>query len=127
MCPFFFLLPPVEQGRGRGVTGGAQPAALGLGGGQGVGERREGGPWVRFPAAARVEVERGDLATTAGGWRAAVALGRRPGGVAAVKEREKSERGPRGSHSLPRLGLGRSEEGCPRRWAEVGQRSSGGG
>jgi hypothetical protein len=63
----------------------------------------------------------------AGGWRAAVALGRHPGGVAAVKERGKIERGPRGSHPLPQLGLGRSEEGYPRRRAEVGQRSSGGG
>jgi hypothetical protein len=46
--------------------------------------------------------------------------------VAAVKEMGKSERGPRGSHPLSRLGLGRSEEGCPRRRAEVGKRSSGG-
>jgi len=46
MCHFFFLLPLVEQGRGRGVTGGAQPAALGLGAGQGVGKKREGGLWV---------------------------------------------------------------------------------
>ena len=68
-----------KQGRGRRIAGGARAADLGLGGGHGEGGKREGGGRVRFPAAARPEAARGGLATTAGGSRRRVALGRRPG------------------------------------------------
>ena len=73
---------------------------LGQGGAQEEGEKGEESERSRSPTAARAEVVRGGLATTA--------CGRRPGVTAAVKGRGKSERGPRGFYPLPRLGLGRS-------------------
>ena len=51
---------------GAGV-GGVWPAALGHDSGREEGEKEQGGPWGRSPAAARVEVARGSLATVAGG------------------------------------------------------------
>ena len=51
---------------GAGV-GGIWPAALGHDRGWEEGEKEQGGPWGRSPAAARGEVARGSLATAAGG------------------------------------------------------------
>ena len=51
---------------GAGV-GGVWPAALGHDSGREEGEKEQGGPWGRSPAAARVEVARGSLATATGG------------------------------------------------------------
>ena len=99
--PFLFL-PSLETEGGR--TAALVAGELGQGGAREEGEKGEESERSRFPAAARAEVVRGGLATTAGGWRAAVALGRRPGGAAVVKERGKSTRGPRGFYPLPRLG-----------------------
>ena len=60
-------------------------------------------------------------------WRAAAAVVAPLRGPAAAKEEGKSERGPRGVYPLPRLGLGHSEEGCPRRRAVSGGGGSAGG
>jgi len=61
---------------------------------------------------------------TASGRRVAAALGRHPGGTAAVKGRGKSERGPRGFYPLPRLVLGRSGGSCPRMPAAAAELSA---
>ena len=48
-------------------VGGAWPATLGHDSGREEGEKEQGGPWGRSPAAARPEAVRGGLATAAGG------------------------------------------------------------
>ena len=77
------------------------PEAL-LGNRYGVGEKREGGPWGLFPAAARAEVERDGLATTIGGRRSPWA------GILEARRRSRRWRKARGDRegSTPYLGLG---------------------
>ena len=59
---------------GAGV-GGACPATLGHDSGREEGEKEQGGPWGRSPAAARPEAVRGGLVTAAGGQRATESVG----------------------------------------------------
>jgi len=75
-----------------------------LDGAREVGRKGEESERIRFPAAARAEVVRGGLATTASGRRAAVALCQRLGGVVAVKERGEAKGDPEGA--IPYLGSG---------------------
>ena len=83
----FFYLPSLRNRRGvKGTPAAALLAASGHDGAREEGEKGEGGPWGRSPAAARAEVERGGLATTADGWRR---LAGGPWSMAAVGARGK--------------------------------------
>ena len=107
------LLPPVSSfdrnrgGEGRGALGGGAP---GHGSGRGVGENGEEAEGVRFPFLPWAEVERGGLATEAGGrrrwsterrrwearkggalWGASCAYGGRRGGPIYRREKEVEE------------------------------------
>jgi len=93
---------------GAGV-GGAWPATLGHDSGREEGEKEQGGPWDRSPAAARPEAVRGGLATAGGGrrraWERRCKARRWPGPGG------KGGREPRGLYCLPWFGLGYSGEG----------------
>ena len=98
--------------------------SLGHGGGRGVGQKDEESEGVLFPVAARADVERGGLATRAGEWRVAVALGWRPGGTAAVKGRGKVRGGREGPISYLGSGRGAAGGSYPRRPAAVAELSA---
>jgi len=123
--PFFLPFPSLEnrgaaQGRRRWPS--TAPWASGVAGrrGKGAGRlvgsipgRSSGGGGPRWPG-------------HDGRWVAA-ALGRRPGGAAAVKERGKSTRGPCGVDSPAHLGQWWLVDGPPRRRAAVDREARGGG
>ena len=125
--PSFFLLTRGREDGGLRVPASVLAGVLGHSGGRGVGQKDEESEGVLFPIVARAEVERGGLATRAGGRRATAALGRRPGGAVAVKGRGKSERGPWGFDSPAHLGRRHPVDGPPRRRDDVGGGSNGSG
>jgi len=92
----------VKQRRRGQRAGGAWPAALGLDGARGEREKGEESERSRSPAAARAEVVRGGLATTAGG--------RRWPWAGVLKARRRSRRGGKArgdlGDSIPPLTLG---------------------
>ena len=92
-------------------VGGAWPAILGHDSGREEGEKEQGGPWGRSPAAARPEAVRGGLATAAGGQRAAESVGVALQSLLASRTWGKRGREPRGLYCLPWFGLGCSGEG----------------
>ena len=118
--PFFYLPSLRNRGGVEGVPAAALPAASGHDGAQEEGGEGEGGPWGRFPAAARAKVEQGGLATTA--------AGRRRPWAGILEARRRSRRGgeargdPEGA--IPYLGSGwgaaeRAGHGGWRRRAEL--------
>jgi len=74
--PFFFLLPPVKQRRGRRAPAVPGPEALEHGGKREQGEKGEGDEGIPSPTSIWVGIRRDGGATEDGGWRA-VALWRR--------------------------------------------------
>ena len=121
--PFFSLL----QGRRAWAPVAALAGSPGHGGGRGHGTKREGGSWGRLPPSISGKKARREGSHGGGRQQAAAAVVAPLRGSTAAKERRESERKPLGPCSLPWLGLGRSEVGCPRGPAVASRGARGGG
>ena len=119
-----FLLPstfPQNRGGASGRRRRASPAAQGTAAAGAMGEREREARGVDSPLDFREEGPQGGEP-----WRRAAVVAPLRGSTAA-KERRESERKPLGPCSLPLLGLGRSEVGCPRGPAAASRGARGGG
>ena len=115
-----------------GEREGGSPAVAWAGGsgrdgGHGVGGKREEGSWGRFPPSISGKEAHRERSHGSGRQQATAAVVAPLRGSTAAKEKRDSEREPLGPYSLPWLGLGRSELGCPRGLAAASRGAHGGG
>ena len=122
--PFFL---PVEQGRRAWAPAAVLAGGPGHGGGRGHGGKREGGSWGRLPPSISGKKVCKEGSHGGGRQQAAAAVVAPLRGSTVAKERRESERKPLGPCSLPWLGLGRSEVGCPQGPAAASRGARGGG